>query len=546
MKLKFIIILVLSLLTCLSFGAATVVDTIGEIHLETTLLSDTIETSDTLGFDENLDDVFEPIIDSMENSWFVQNVFVPDSMEVDFKKSAGNMLPDSIYISRLQDIKQEVELSFNETVKNFIELYTVRKREQMEIMLGLSEHYFPVFEESLDKYNLPFELKYLTIIESALNPQARSRVGATGLWQFMLGTAKILNLEVTTFIDERKDPIKSTDAAARYLKQLYEIYHDWFLVIAAYNCGPGNVNKAINRSGGKMDYWSIYYRLPRETRGYVPAFIAATYVMNFFNEHRLIPRVPEFPIETDTIVVNNYLHFNQISEKLGMDIKELRDLNPMYRRDVIPGKPEKSYVLRLPVERITDFVQNEDSIFNYKRDKYFPNNTLATPAQLTASSFTPGDIAGKAKIYYTVQSGDNLGFISDWFNVRTADLRYWNDINRNFIKTGQKLVIYVPEGQKAKYEAIAKMNFSEKQGTPGKTATASSPTSTTLAKTTATKATSGSVIEYEYHTVRKGDNPWSIAKKYVGVSSDDILKLNNIKDPSDLVVGQKLKIRPKV
>jgi membrane-bound lytic murein transglycosylase D len=317
-------------------------------------------------------------------------------------------------------------------------------------------------------------------------------------------------------------------------------------VIAAYNCGPGNVNKAIERSGGKMNYWSIYYRLPRETRGYVPAFIAATYVMNFFTEHNLIPRVPEFPVVTDTIVVNQYLHFNQVSEKLGMDIKELRDLNPMYRRDVIPGKADKPYVLRLPVERITDFVQNEDSIFNYNRDKYFPNNTLSAPAQLASTSFTPVDIAGKAKISYTVKSGDNIGFISSWFNVRAADLRYWNDISRNLIKVGQKLVIYVPESQKAKYEAIAKMSFAEKQGSPAKSAATTEPASTASAKTTIVTAKPGTAPEYEYYTVKRGDNPWSIAKKYVGVSSDDIVKLNGIKDPSDLVVGQKLKIRPKI
>ena len=484
--------------------------------------------------DENLNDIFEEKLDSLVNTWYSRNIFIPDSSEINFAADTAQALPDSVYIKRLQNIEAVVDLSYNKTVKNFILLYTVQRREQVEIMLGLAAHYFPMIEGVLDRYNLPLELKYLPIIESALNPRARSRAGAVGLWQFMYGTARLLKLDVTSFVDERSDPLKSTEAAAAYLKQLYDIYHDWQLVIAAYNCGPGNVNKAIRRSGGKKNYWSIYYRLPRETRGYVPAFIAATYVMNYFADHGLLPQLPELPLATDTIMVHRLLHFDQVAATLGIDIDELRDLNPMYRRDVIPAKEDKPYPLRLPVTDVADFIDKESSVFSYKRDKYFPDNTLVQPTSRAASYYAPIDIKGKAKIYYRVKSGDNIGYIAQWFHVRASDLRYWNNIHRNLIRVGEKLLIYVPEKQKSHYEKVNEMALEAKQQMNGQT--------TSVETTTEVKSPDP---DYIYYTVKRGDNLWTIARKFPGVSNEDIMQLNNIKDARRITAGQKLKIKKK-
>jgi membrane-bound lytic murein transglycosylase D len=375
----------------------------------------------------------------------------------------------------------------------------------------------------------------LPIIESALNPKAYSRAGANGLWQFMYGTAKNMKLEITSFVDERRDPLKSSDAAARYLKQLYDIYGDWHLAIAAYNCGPGNVNRAIRRSGGKTDYWEIYYRLPRETRGYVPAFIAATYVMMYYQEHNLVPLVPELPLAVDTIMVNNYLHFDQLEATLQTDKEQLQHLNPMYRRNVIPAKADKSYPLVLPYNKIDEFIDNNTTVFAWEREKYFPNNTLVKPVESTSGYFTPVDVKGKAKVVYTVKGGDNVGFISSWFHVRQNDLKYWNNINRNMIRVGQKLAVYVPEKDKEKYEKVAKMSFAEKQTSVGKTVSTAASKSKDVSPDT----------EYEYYTVKSGDSIWDIAQKYAGITSDEIMRLNNISNEKGLYVGQKLKIKKK-
>ena len=300
-------------------------------------LNDTIDVDsvmfDNIEIDEDLNDIFSEKIDSASVIWQVNNVMDDDSLELQNVLNFPKNLPDSVYAQRLMDSEQVIDLSYNKVVRNFIQMYTEKKRDQVEMMLGMSEYYFPIFEEILDKYNLPLELKYLPIIESALNPMAMSKAGANGLWQFMYGTAKNMKLEITSFVDERRDPHRSSEAAAQYLKQLYDTYGDWQLAIAAYNCGPGNVNKAIRRAGGKTNYWEIYYRLPRETRGYVPAFIAASYVMNYYKEHMLVPRFPEIPINVDTILVNDYLHFDQIANILDMDKSEIYSLNPILRCD---------------------------------------------------------------------------------------------------------------------------------------------------------------------------------------------------------------------
>ena len=498
--------------------------------------------------DENLNDLFADQIDSMFNSWYIQNTYNLDSVETELNEANIISIPDSVYIQRLQSIESFVDLSYNNTVKNFIELYTQRKRGLTEFILGMSAYYFPMIEEQLDKYNLPMELKYLPIIESAFNPAARSRADAIGLWQFMYGTGKMYKLEIGTFLDERRDPVKSTEAAVKYLSDLYKIYKDWHLVIAAYNCGPGNVNKAIRRSGGTHNYWNIYYKLPRETRGYVPAFIAAAYVMNHYQSHNLNPRYPDFSIVTDTIKIHDYLHFKQVSEVLDIPVEELQALNPQYRLDIIPGKTDKPYSLRVPMEYVGKFIDYEENIFAHNRDEIFPNNEILVPKPQSGSTFHPSEIKGKEKILYTVKSGDNPGFISDWFHVRLSDLRYWNNINKNMIRVGQKLAIYVPKEYSNFYSEINSMTFSQKQEyakTKPVVNVAASSVSASAASSSSSSAQAGYDSEYIYYTVRSGDTLWSIAQQFPGVTNKDIIKLNNMTNANKIKPGQKLKIQAK-
>ncbi len=482
--------------------------------------------------EEDLNDLFSAQIDSLLNSWYIQNAFIMDSIEL-ADIDTLSLLPDSVYIERLQSIDSFIDLSYNQTVKNFIALYTVRKRKQVEVMLGLANYYFPIFEEILDKYNLPIELKYMAIIESALNPVAKSRANAVGLWQFMYGTGKMYKLDIGTFVDERCDPVKATEAAARYLSDLYKIYQNWHLVIAAYNCGPGNINKAIRRSGGKANYWSIYYSLPRETRGYVPAFIAATYVMEHYQKHNLQPKYPDFPIIADTMMVHSYLHFKQVSEILNVPIEQLRSLNPQYRRDIIPAKSDKPYVLKIPIEQVTAYIDNEQKIFDYKRDEFFPNNSIVNPLSKDHHHHTV-DIHDMDKLYYTVKSGDNLGYISSWYKVSTNDLRYWNNIQKNMIRVGQKLAIYKPKEVAANYAKINSMSLGEKQKFAG-----NDKAPVTVSKASASTGQGGG---YHYYTVRRGDNLYTIARKYPGISNNDIIRENGLKKSGNIYPGQKLKI----
>ena len=484
---------------------------------------------------ENLDDIFAEKIDSLFNSWYIKNTFAVDYSKEEFDSTNLVSLPDSVYINRLQAIDSYIDLSYNKTVKNFIELYTQKRRDQVEVMLGLARFYFPMIEKQLDKYNLPMELKYLPIIESALNPEARSRANAVGLWQFMYGTGKMYHLKIGTFVDERCDPVKSTEAAAKYLSDLYKIYKNWHLVIAAYNCGPGNVNKAIRRSGGARNYWSIYYYLPRETRGYVPAFIAAAYVMNYYQKHNLHPKYPDFPLATDTIHIDRYVNFKQISATIKIPVTELKALNPQYRMGIIPGRPESVYALRIPIDKVADFIDNEQDIYAYQRDKFFPNNRILIPK---GRNYYHSNIAGKDRVYYKVKAGDNLGFIAEWFHTRTKNLRYWNHIHHNMIHTGQKLIIYVPRGQSDFYADITNMTFHQKQAHAKK-----KPVTRSVSA-----SASDDQISYEsdfvYYTVRRGDNLWTIARKFPGVSNHDIKQWNNMQD-NTIKPGQKLKIVPR-
>lgn len=487
---------------------------------------------------DSIESNFEVNLDSMLNLYYVKQSFSLDTLYLADTDSTIPDFPDSVYIARLAAIPSVMDLSYNRVVKGYIDMYTKKRRDLVEVMLGLSEHYFPVFDDIFDYYDIPNEMKYMSIIESALNPRAYSRARAVGLWQFMYGTGRIYGLEINSLVDERRDPIKSTHAAAKFVKDLYEIYKDWILVIAAYNCGPGNVNKAIRRSEGKTNYWDIYYYLPRETRGHVPAFIAATYVMNYYLEHNLNPAHVEIPIITDTLTIRKQLHLQQVAEVLDMPIQQIRDLNPQYRYDIIPAK-NKVYSLSLPVEHVSGFIDLEDSIYAYKDSVFFdPEKMIISPTTSThyASSVPEAPGPDYVKLIYTVKSGDNLGYISEWYKVRISDLRYWNNIRRNMIRSGQKLAIYKPNSQADKYKKIDKMTFAEKQALIGKTVSSASASSAIPDDYDG---------EYVMYTVKSGDTLWDIAKLFPGISDTDIMRLNNITDAGKIRPGQKLKIKPK-
>ena len=374
------------------------------------------------------------------------------------------------YIERLQRIPSVMEMPYNDVVRKFIDRYAVRLRASVSYMLGAANFYMPIFEEALEMYNLPLELKYLPVIESALSPTATSRVGAAGLWQFMLATGKQYGLEVNSLVDERRDPIKSTYAAARYLRDLYKIYDDWNLVIAAYNYGPQNINKAIHRAGGVKDYWAIYKYLPRETQGYVPAFIAANYIMTYYCEHNICPMRTQIPAKSDTIVVNRDVHFKQIAAVTGIRIEELRSLNPQYRRDIVNGSTQPS-VIRLPQTYVNAFLDHEDSIYNYeaatlltkrtvvevtaddvkedvvaRSQTVAPRTSQATHGRTRAVSQSRSRRGGKASSRgrsqsVTVKSGQTLSQIAKKNNTTVEKLKRLNGIKGNNIRAGKKLKV---------------------------------------------------------------------------------------------------------
>ena len=487
---------------------------------------------DSLLYIKNFSADFNTNLDSMINQWYVKNAIKTDYSlnDIDTIKVIPEF-SDSIYIERLQRIPSVVELSYNKIVRNYIHVYTKQRREGVSRMVGLSDYYFPKIEEIFEGYGIPTELKYMAVIESALNPRAVSRVGATGMWQFMYGTARMYDLTVNSYVDERRDPIKSAHAAALFMKDLYAMFNDWTLVIAAYNCGPGNVNKAIRRTGGKRDFWEIYYHLPRETRGYVPAYIAATYTFNYYKEHNLSPIYPEISIATDTILISENLHLKQVSEVLNIPLKALQDLNPQYKENIIPAKGT-SFPITIPIEYIGSFIDLQDSIFNFKDSIYFnADNTIRNPQK---SYYVPQAPTNRDKLIYTVKSGDNLGFISEWYNVRTSDIRYWNNVRGNMIRVGQKLNIYVPKGTASKYADINSLSFEQKQQRIGK--------STSKIEEPITQSTDNSYI---YYKVKSGDTLWEIAKKYEGVTETDIMNLNNISSGRSLKAGQMIKIKLK-
>lgn len=373
----------------------------------------------------------EQPIDSLLDEWKVKHyVLASDS---DCMKGSNPYFPDSVYIDRLVKMPTVMEMAYNEVVRKYIDTYVEGKmREKVSYMLGAANFYIPIFEEALEAYGLPLELKYLPIIESALNPSAVSRAGAAGLWQFMTSTAKIYGLTVNSLVDERRDPIKSTWAAARYLKDLYDIYKDWNLVIAAYNCGPGNVNKAIKRTEGKADYWEIYYNLPKETRGYVPAFIAANYVMTYYCDHNICPMQTDLSMTTDTIHVNKQLHFKQIAEVCDIPMDEIRDLNPQYRRDIIPGNSQEC-ILRLPNEHLYTLISNMDSVYNHKKDQLFTHRATVNLKETTSAK------QASAVVYHKIRSGDTLSTIARRYGTTVSRIKKLNGLKNNNIRAGKTI-----------------------------------------------------------------------------------------------------------
>jgi len=473
--------------------------------------------------------------------------------------------PDSVVAARIDSLNQEttIELAFNKVIKDYIYLYANKKRDLTARMLGLAELYFPLFEEQLDRYDIPLEMKYLAIVESALNPTAGSRAGAKGLWQFMYGTGKVYGLKVTTLIDERYDPLQATIAACEHMNDLYDIYGDWSLVMAAYNSGAGNVNKAIRRSGGVKSYWAIWPFLPRETRGYVPAFIAVYYVMTHASAHNLYPVQPGILYhETDTVMVHDVLSFDQVNEMLGVPMDQIKLLNPLYKKGIIPYKEGEEFFLKLPKEYIGDFINNEQQLYAYVTRKGTEKEKLLAEIK-----------KAQERTIHIVRSGENLGLIARRYHVYVSQLKAWNNMRGSTIYPGQRLVVYpsarynpsvVPKKQTAAASAAPNSTHTVKSGEnlgliankygcsvsqlkawnnlsrstihPGQKLKVRKPAASIKVDKNA---------EYVYHTVKSGDTLWDIAKLYDGVTVNQIKELNNITNARRLKPGDKIRIAVK-
>ena len=479
------------------------------------------ENENRLGTGLTPEDYTPDVMDSLLNLWYQSRrlrTYVQDlSPDIEYNMDSVHFtsnVPDSVFLKRLADMNAYITLPYNETVKNYMILYSEKMPSKMAIMLGLADYYMPIFEETLNKYNMPEELKYMAVIESALNPIAVSRAGAKGMWQFMHTTAKSYGLKINSYVDERLDPFKSADAAARYLQDAYRIFGDWNLAISSYNCGSGNVNKAIRRAGGSTDFWSIYDYLPRETRGYVPAFVGAMYAFRYYKEHGLVPQVVDMPAHVDTFEIHRNLHFAQISELVGVPMDMVRELNPQYIHDVIPGN-EATYILRLPSQYTSAFIDHQDSVYTYRAQELF------SPATLQNLRTTSSSSGGSTQVTYVVKRGDYLGKIASQNHVTVAQIKSWNNLRSNTVRIGQRLVLY-------------------RGGSAPATSTASSSSSSSSSKSSSAAASSG---DYTTYTVKRGDTLFKIAQKYAGVTTSDIMKLNGI--GSDIKAGQKLKIPKK-
>ncbi len=393
-------------------------------------------------YDDHTLNIAEPeVYDSLLGRWYEQNVvssydeFFKQFIDIDMDGPLATDVPDSVYRARMRLIVSPISLGYNDIIKRYIVSYTTRNAGLVGRILGLSQFYFPMIEEELARHGLPLELRMLPVIESALNPTAVSRAGATGLWQFMLATGKSYGLEVTSMVDDRRDPVKATEAACRYMADLYRMYGDWTLAIAAYNCGPGNVNKALKRAGDDAKtFWDIYPYLPSETRGYVPSFVAVNYAYTFHKQHGIRFVEPPLPISTDTVSVNRLMHLEQVSSTLDIPIEAVRALNPQYKEDIIPAV-DRTYALRLPQHDVSRYISHEQEIL--AKDTIYLAKYINQPAELVKKEITASTIR------YTVKSGDNLGAIARRHGVTVAQIVKWNGFkNANVtIRPGQKIEI---------------------------------------------------------------------------------------------------------
>ena len=520
------------------------------------------------------EDYTAEVSDSLLNIWYAHRMASDDTEEFDMDSVRfESNVPDEVYIERLKKMNSFISLPYNDIVKNYIILYSEKMPTKMAHMLGLCQYYMPIFDETFNKHDLPEELKAMAIIESAMNPLAVSRAGAKGMWQFMYATAKMYGLHIDSFVDERMDPFKAADAAARYLQDAYEIFGDWNLAIASYNCGAGNVNKAIRRSGGKRAFWDIWPYLPRETRGYVPAFVGALYAMTYYKEHGIKPEAIEMPIHVDTFKINKQLHLKQVAELTGAPLEDLKNLNPQYRHDIIPGN-SKEYILRLPYTYTNAFIEHEDSVYTHKYDEFF-NPTTIKKIQ---------DGADGERIVYVVKNGDYLGRIASRNRCTVAQIKRWNGLKSNNIRVGQRLVIYRGGGgpstssssSSTAAAAPSSSSSSTQSSTPTGTYTVKSGdtlsgiatrhgvtvnqlkqwnglTSNNIrvgqklklnSSSSASSASASSSGDYSTYTVKSGDSLYSIAKNYSGVSAQDIMNFNGMSS-SNIKPGMKIKIPKK-
>ena len=477
-------------------------------------------------------------MDSMLNIWYVKS-------GLDSKHSVLSKLKDdttaydnndTLIFRRLSQIVTAVPLAYNERVKRFIELYSVQRQRSSSVILALAQYYYPWMKAIFDKYNVPEELVYITIIESALNPLAVSRAGATGIWQFMYGTGKLYGLEVNTFIDDRRDPYKATDAAARHFRDLYNIFNDWGLAISAYNCGAGNVRKAIQRSGGKTDFWGVCPYLPKETQNYFPAFIGALYMMTYHNLYGITPSNLHIPTNVDTVMVDKEIHLQQVSEVLGIDMDELHTLNPQYKRDIIPAYQEP-YPLRLQAPDVLRFIALKDSIERYRYDDFFnPTKNLATTSTSSDGQIIVQTTPNK---YHTVRKGETLSKIASKYGTTVSKLKSMNHLRNNNLRVGQKLLVRKGTTITKPAPVVA---AKDSLSTPSDTLTLAPADSTLVKRDTVQPVQppkpTPSAITY---TVQKGDTLSSIARKY-GTTAAALAKYNNLRNENAIQIGQKLKI----
>ena len=456
------------------------------------------------------------VTDSLMDLWYIHQMAIDaedDFFDMDSVRFESNV-PDEVYVERLKKMNSFIQIPYNDIVRNYIIMYSEKMKQRMPYMLGLCKYYMPIFEETFDKHEIPVELKAMAIIESAMNPRAESRVGAKGMWQFMYNTAKSYGLHVDSFVDERMDPVKSCEAAALYMYDAYKMFGDWILAIASYNCGPGNVRKAIKRAGGSREFWDIWPYLPRETRYYVPAFVGALYTLEYYKEHGLKPESMVMPTGVDTLVIKKQLHLKQVSEITGAPIEDLRNLNPQYRHEIIPGH-EREYILRIPYQYTGDFIEHEDTIYKHNAAVFFD------PVAIKKIK----DGGDGVRIVHKVKNGEYLGRIASKYNVSVAKIKKWNNLKSDNIRVGQSLVIYRGGSGPATSQSSSKSSSS-----------ASSNTSASN-KTNSSTAAKG----HTTYTVKSGDSFYSIAKNYSGVSAQNIMDYNGLTS-SKLKPGMVIKI----